>query len=217
MEIDICAKVIAKLKTLVGLNGDVTEMKEDVTTLQGDVTALGEQLDPTIISTDTLANIETQLITIGSTLTKNGQTKAIRFTISQATGLFVSGDYVGTIYRCDLEKYIVNVWNDEESNITGYYSSSPGWKWYSPSEQIANLSLAQTTETVDANTETRFVVYTTASSENHFPVTTAGYLITLVRAPETRLQFYMARNGHTLYHRYMYSDTWSDWKSLTFA
>ena len=44
MDRDIYAKLIAKLKTLVGLNADVTEVKDDVTTLQSDVTALNGKI-----------------------------------------------------------------------------------------------------------------------------------------------------------------------------
>ena len=86
---------------------------------------------------------------------------------------------------------------------------------------VGNINKIDSTETINFDTETKFLVYTnTSSSTGTKPVTTNnGYLFTFIRADATRLQIFRegATSSKRVYLRTMYSSTWSDWMYITFT
>ena len=68
-------------------------------------------------------------------------------------------------------------------------------------------------EGINVDDTNRFIVYCKASTcTGTLPVNVNGYLFTIVRAAETKLQFYIpAASGDSVYVRRRWSGTWDSW------
>ena len=123
----------------------------DKTNLVSAINSLNSKVESTVIPTNTLANIESALVTIGDSLSNNGDAKNIRFTVSTASGLFKARDYVGTIRRRGGSRYIVNVWSTETDDITGLYDGTT-WSWTSVNNNVESRLLVIDGDVVSSTT-----------------------------------------------------------------
>lgn len=114
---------------------DATEINmgpNDDTKVATQINSLSDQIGTYVIEANTLANIESALVTFGATLGANDIRK-IRFNISTASGVFLAQGYMGTIKRYGSgARYIVEVQNCDATGsgdvVTGSYYNS-AWKW----------------------------------------------------------------------------------------
>lgn len=87
----------------------------------------------------------------------------------------------------------------------------------------SGVNITNQTETINFDTENRFVVYTnTSASSGTKPtgVTANGWLFTIVRDNTlTKLQFFhvASSSNFDIYMRTMSSGSWGAWKSITFS
>ena len=96
------------------------------------VSTLSEQTGTYVIEANTLANIESALVTFGNTLATN-EIRKIRFNISTASGVFGNQGYMGTIkHYGGSERFVVEVQNCDASGNGGVISGSyynGAWQW----------------------------------------------------------------------------------------
>lgn len=106
----------------------------DPTPKQTDLTALNSKIATYAIQSNTLANIQSLLVSYAQSM-NNGEIKNIIFAVSAESTPFVKTSYIGTMARIDSTRLTVNVQETatgQPNNICGIYRDGTwAWKKYS--------------------------------------------------------------------------------------
>ena len=161
---------------------------------------------------NTLANIQTALVTLNGTL-EDGQFKHVSFVVSSGTGVFIATAYYGHMVRRNATQFSVLVQDvtGGASVISGGYNSGT-WKW----SRIAPSGIPISSNTdLDDLKEPGFY-YCASSSVNatlaHTPVNGSGFSMEVLRKGEYITQ--LISSGSSVYYRGSFSSGFTDWVRL---
>ena len=137
--------------------------------------ALNGKMETYNLGTNTLANIQSAMVSYVNSSMSDFSVKNVRFTPSAATGIFKVLDYIGTIHRIYATRFTVEARNKENDLILGEYDNGT-WSWQSLNWQNVTLTAAQGSFTnVECKKNNKFVC---ASIEFKGPITAYQNFVT---------------------------------------
>lgn len=199
--------VVTKSQDLVNnLTSDATN--KALTAAQGKALkaitdSLNSKIETYNLGTNTLANIQSAMVSYVSSSMSDSSVRNVRFTPSAAAGIFKVYDHIGTIHRIYATRFTVEARNKENDLILGEYENGT-WSWQSLNSKF------KTIESGSFNDISASGIYYLKNAVTDKPINQHGMLILSVIDSNTAMGLYLpSANSYAVYTCVKAGGTWA--------